>query len=111
MQVINQDSNGNINMLLIGGDAQWDGKVKVVSPEMSDRVLEVFVKPEGFDKCSPCIGDGTAVAKASSITKDHYYPEKFYMGNTVMKFYRHNSLTASQAYIKLFSGYKGGSNV
>ncbi len=106
MRIVNEDHNGNVNMLMIGGNEQYDGKIKVVSACQSDRILELFVKPEMLVR--PVVDMGNQKCISDMMEEDFYYPEKFYMNDSVMKFYRHNSLTIHEAYVKLFNGYQGG---
>ncbi|AFK66702.1 hypothetical protein COPG_00106 [Colwellia phage 9A] len=106
-KIINQDHVGNVNMLIIGGDEQYDGKIKTVTEEVSKRPLQLMVFPDRGMEDLPTGNsiDGMDRGSILSVKREHYYPETFYMCDRQMRFYRHESLTAHEAYIKLFEGY------
>ncbi len=107
MRIINENSDGNIGMLMIGGDEQYDGNTVTVSSCQSIRQFEAFILP----KLSPplLVSKGGEKCKPSIIKKDIYYPDMLHIGgNCYLRFYRHHSLSVHEAFIKLFNGYKGG---
>jgi len=108
MRIINENSDGNIEMLLVGGDEQYDGNTVTVSEQQSVITFEVYIEhnptlPIGFP-----VTRGGEKCKLPTMKRDFYYPEILHIGGKVIRFYRHHSLSVLEAFIKLFNGYKGG---